>query len=219
MSKKTVKFSWPVFIIELLAVIAMLVTAYILWDKLPEMMPSHWNIEGEVDSYMDKSTWIWIFPGITLLIALMFPFLSRIDPKKEKYPAFRRPWLILQMVFVGFFSYIYFVSLYLTLNPEVSITGFIFGGIGVMFIFIGNYLGKVRQNWFMGIRTPWTLDNEEVWNKTQRLAGWLFLLAGLVIFAEAFIQWQVVWVMGIMIGIAAIVPIVYSYFLHRKLVK
>lgn len=182
-------------------------------------MPSHWNIEGDVDSYLPKGTWIWIFPGITMLLVLMFPFFSRIDPKKEKYELFRRPWLILQMVFVGFFAYLYFVSLYLTLNPSVPITGFIFGGIGVMFVLIGNYLGKVRQNWFLGIRTPWTLDNEKVWNKTQRLAGWLFLIAGLVVFAEAFIQWQIAWMMGVCTAVVVIVPVVYSYFLHRKLVK
>ena len=217
--KKVVKISWPIFIIQICIVASMLIVGFLLWDSLPEMMPSHWNIEGEIDAYLEKSTWIWIFPGITLLLTLMFPFLSRIDPKKEKYSLFRRPWLILQMVFVGFFAYLYFVSLYLTLNPSVPITGFVFGGIGVMFVLIGNYLGKVRQNWFMGIRTPWTLDNEEVWNKTQRLGGWMFLIAGLVIFAEAFIQWQIAWVMGISIGIAAVVPIVYSYFLHRKLTK
>ncbi|MFC1599857.1 SdpI family protein [Patescibacteria group bacterium] len=219
MNKKVVKISWPIFILQLCIVASMLIVGFLLWDQLPEMMPSHWNINGEIDSYMDKTTWIWIFPGITMLMVLMFPFLSRIDPKKEKYELFRRPWLILQMVFVGFFAYIYFVSLYLTLNPSVPITGFIFGGMGVMFVLIGNYLGKVRQNWFMGIRTPWTLDNEEVWNKTQRLAGWLFLTAGLVVFAEAFIQWQVAWVMGVVIGIAVVVPVVYSYFLHRKLTK
>jgi len=215
--KKAVKISWPIFIIELLIVASMLIVAGLLWDQLPEIMPSHWNIEGEVDAYMDKTTWIWIFPGITLFIALMFPFFSRIDPKKEKYELFRRPWLIFQMMFVGFFAYLYFVSLYLTLNPEVSITGFVFGGIGVLFVLIGNYLGKVRQNWFLGIRTPWTLDNEEVWNKTQRLAGWIFLIAGLVIFAEAFIQWQIAWVLGICVVVAVIVPVVYSYLLHRKL--
>jgi uncharacterized membrane protein len=217
--KKVVKISWPIFGIQLCIVASMLIAGFLLWDSLPEMMPSHWNLEGEIDAYMEKSTWIWIFPGITLLLVLMFPFFSRIDPKKEKYELFRRPWLILQMVFVGFFAYLYFVSLYLTLNPEISITGFVFGGMGVMFILIGNYLGKVRQNWFLGIRTPWTLDNEEVWNKTQRLAGWLFLIAGLVVFAEAFIQWQIAWVMGVVIAVAVIVPVVYSYLLHRKIVK
>lgn len=217
--KKVVKISWPIFIAQICTVAAMLIIGLLLWDKLPDMMPSHWNINGEVDSYLPKGTWIFIFPGITLLLVLMFPFFSRIDPKKEKYELFRRPWLILQMVFVGFFAYLYFVTLYIALNPDVPVVGFVFGGIGVMFILIGNYLGKVRQNWFLGIRTPWTLDNEEVWNKTQRLGGWLFLIAGLAIFADAFIQWQLAWVMGITTGIAVVVPIVYSYFIHRKLTK
>ncbi len=217
--KKVVKFSWPIFITQICIVISMLVVALILWPRLPEMMPSHWNVNGEIDSYMNKTTWVWLFPGITFLLALMFPFLSRIDPKKEKYTLFRRPWLILQMVFVVFFAYMYFISLYISLHPEVLITPFIIGGLGVMFTLIGNYLGKVRQNWFIGIRTPWTLDNEEVWNKTQRLGGLLFTISGLIIFAEAFIGWLLPWVVGISIAIAAIVPIVYSYFLYRTLKK
>jgi len=217
--KKGYKISWPIFAIQLCIVTAMLITGLLLWDKLPDQIPSHWNIEGEVDSYMDKEVWIWLFPGITLLLSLMFPFFSKIDPKKEKYVTFRRPWLILQMVFVGFFAYLYFISLYLTLNPTVSITPFIFGGIGVLLILIGNYLGKIRQNWFLGIRTPWTLDNEEVWNKTQRVGGWSFLIAGLVIFTEAFMLWNVAWVMGIAVAVAILTPVIYSYVLHKKLTK
>ena len=164
MKKKSMKFSLPVFMLQLAIVLSMIVVAWIFFKDLPDQMPSHWNIQGEVDSYMDKGLFIYLFPGIALLIAFLFPVLSKIDPKKEKYVLFRRAWLIIQTFIVLFFAYLYFVTIYLALNPEVSITPFIFVGIGVLFVVIGNYLGKVRQNYFMGIRTPWTLDNEKVWN-------------------------------------------------------
>ncbi|MFC1655988.1 SdpI family protein [Patescibacteria group bacterium] len=219
MKKKSMKFSSPVFILQLLIVAAMLGTGWYLFDQLPDQMPTHWNIEGQVDAYMPKGSAILLFPGITLAVTLLFPLLSMIDPRKEKYVLFRRPWLILQIVIVLFFAYMYFVSVYLALNPEILITPFILGGIGVLFIIIGNYLGKVRQNYFVGIKTPWTLNSEEVWNKTQRVGGWAFMFAGIVILINGFVKWQLVPVMIAVIAIAAIGPIVYSYILYRKLKK
>lgn len=216
--KKTKKaFSLPLFVFQLSVVAAMLVAGLILFDALPDQLPSHWNVAGEVDAYVDKGLGIYLFPGITLAVVLLFPILSKIDPRKNKYKAFSRPWHILQTAIVLFFAYMYFVTLYLTFHPEASITQFIFVGIGVLFIIIGNYLGKVRQNYFVGIKTPWTLDNEEVWNKTQRVGGWSFLLAGLIILINGFVQWQLVATMGVAIGIAAIFPIVYSYVLYKRL--
>ena len=219
MKEKHMKFSSPVFLLQILIVIGMFATGWLLFDQLPEQMPTHWNIAGEVDGYMPKGTAIILFPAITLGIAILFPILSMIDPRKEKYTLFRRPWLILQTVIVIFFAYLYFVSIYLAFNPAVSITPFIFVGIGVLFIVIGNYLGKVRQNYFVGIKTPWTLHSEEVWNKTHRLGSWAFLIAGILILVNGFIQWQLVPVMVAAIIIAAVVPIVYSYILYRKLKK
>lgn len=210
-------FSVPVLVSQLIIVAAMLAAGLFLYDSLPDQLPSHWNIAGEVDAYVSKDLGIYLFPGITLAIALLFPILSSIDPRKKKYKAFQRPWHILQMAFVVFFAYMYFVTLYLTFHPEVSIVQFIFAGIGVLFIVIGNYLGKVRQNYFVGIKTPWTLDNEEVWNKTQRMGGWAFLFAGLIILINAFVQWQLVGSMVVAIVIAAVWPIVYSYILYKRL--
>jgi immunity protein, SdpI family len=217
MKKSKTTFSVPVLVSQLLIVAAMLVTGLILFDSLPDQLPSHWNIAGEVDAYVDKGLGIYLFPGITLAIALLFPILSSIDPRKKKYKAFQRPWHILQMAIVLFFAYIYFVTLYLAFHPEVSIVQFIFAGMGILFIVIGNYLGKVRQNYFVGIKTPWTLDNEEVWNKTQRVGGWSFLIAGLIILINGFVQWQLVASMIVAVSIAAILPIVYSYVLHKRL--
>ena len=118
-----------------------------------------------------------------------------------------------------FFAYLYFVTLYLALNLGKAIEPFIFGGIGVLFILIGNYLGKIRQNYFIGIKTPWTLNNEEVWNKTQRVGGWSFVISGLIIFAEVFLKWQVLPVMIFAVVFASLTPVIYSYVIYRKIDK
>ncbi len=219
MSDERKSFSIPVFVFQLCIVFAMLIVGLVLHDSLPDQIPSHWNIAGEVDAYVNKDLGIYLFPGIALAVVLLFPILSKIDPRNKKYGAFRRPWHIIQMAIVLFFAYMYFVSLYITFNPEVSISKFILVGIGVLFLVMGNYLGKVRQNYFVGIKTPWTLDNEEVWNKTHRMAGWAFLFSGLVILIDGFVQWELVPVMSFAILVAVVWPILYSYILYRRFKK
>ena len=185
-------------------------------DKMPDQVPIHWNVHGEVDGYMSKPWGIYLFLLITLAIAMLFPILSRIDPKKGNYALFRKSWIAIQTVIVVFFAYLYFVSLLVSLKPEYQIIPFVMTGIGVLFMLIGNYLGKVRQNYFVGIRTPWTLANEDVWNKTHRFGGWMFVLAGIMLLFNALFQFHVVAVTVIAIVMAAIVPLVYSYLIFPK---
>jgi len=210
--------SWP-FFFQLAIVAAMYLIGFILLNDLPAQMPMHWNIAGEVDNYIDKNLAIIIFPSITLAITLMFPLLSRIDPRRENYALFKKSWIILQSVIVLFMAYMYFVTLYLTFNPDLSIIPFIFTGIGILFMVIGNYLSKIRQNYFVGIKTPWTLDNEEVWNRTHRLGAWLFFIAGFVTVIEGIVQWYVFPVFITCILIASLVPIIYSYIIFKKFEK
>lgn len=210
------KFFSGVFVVQLSVAVIMFIVGALLYNNLPEMVPSHWGVSGEIDSYMPKLTHLILFPSITLVLALLFPFLSRIDPRKDKYVLFKKPWIVIQMSIVVFFAYLYFITLYMAFYPSTSIIPFIYGGIGVLFVLLGNYLGKIRQNYFVGIKTPWTLDNEEVWNKTNRFGGWMFLIAGLIIFAEAFIQWNHVAVFIISAAAAALMPIVYSYIIFKK---
>lgn len=208
-----------IFWLHALIVIVMYVVGWFLFERLPAEIPSHWNAAGEVDSYMQKKKFIVFLPSITFFVIILFPILSKIDPRKKNYKFFKRSWLILQTGIVMFFAYLYFVNLYLALNPGKSIEPFMFGGIGVLFILIGNYLGKIRQNYFIGIKTPWTLNNEEVWNKTQRVGGWSFVISGLIIFAEVFLKWQVLPVMIFAVVFASLTPVIYSYFIYRKIEK
>jgi uncharacterized membrane protein len=166
----------------------MFFTGWYLLDILPEEFPMHWNYRGEVDRYMAKEKGIYILPFLTLGLTLFFPLLQKIDPRKEKYQQFRKPWEIFQLLFVVFFAYIYFISLYIALHPDLSMNTFMLSGIGVLFIVLGNYMGKIRQNYFVGIKTPWTLHNEMIWNKTHRLGAWCFVLGGFVFLAEAYYQ-------------------------------
>lgn len=193
--------------------------SYVFYSSLPSQLPMHWNIQGQVDSYMPKNIGVWITPLLTLSIWGLFQILPSFDPKKEKYKLFNKEWLIIQTTFVGFFVYTHFLVFYISLNPKTEMMLFMFAGLGTMFILLGNYLSKIRQNYFIGVKTPWTLTNEDNWNKTHRFASWCFVIAGIITLIEAAFPWNAPYlVLGSLI-LAGILPIVYSYLLFKKIIN
>lgn len=102
-------------------------------------------------------------------MVILFQFLPKMDPKRENYPKFEKTWEIFQFSLLIFFAYAYFITIFAALDPSLNVNKSIMLGIGALFVIIGNYMGKIRKNYFIGFRLPWTLDNEEAWNKTHRL--------------------------------------------------
>lgn len=189
------------------------------YNALPDQIPVHWSYAGEIDAYGSKTTHIILIPAIVLAMMLLFIFLPKLDPKRDKYVQFADIYEIIQLAIVGFMVYIYFITILAGLNPLLDVSFYILMGMGVMFVLMGNFMGKVRQNYFVGIKTPWTLDNEEVWNKTHRLGGWCFVAAGLLMMVQAFTGTVGWWLFAVAMTICLVVPIGYSYWLHRKLRK
>ncbi len=189
----------------------------LLYGTLPDMLPSHWNFEGVADSFQPKNYGTWFIPGITLLMAILFPILKKIDPKRENYEAFAHAWDVLQLCIIGFMGYVYAIQLYIALHPDLSaqVGRMVVFGIGILFIILGNYMGKIRQNFFIGLRTPWTLSDPEVWQKSQRFAGWMFVMGGILIVMESILWLMEGFALFAIILLVAIVPIIYSYLLYR----
>jgi uncharacterized membrane protein len=205
-------------IIRVVLVIGMFITGAILYKYMPETVPTHWNYEGVVDGYSGKTFGTFMTPGIALLMLIFFPLLSKIDPKKENYESFKSTWAAIQTSLICVFAYIYALQLYFTFTPENS---YMMGrmmvfGMGILFVFMGNLLGKVRQNYFIGIKTPWTLNDPEVWQKSQRFGGYMMVLGGIAFLIEALIWQYLLAFLIIFITLVAIVPIVYSYVISRK---
>lgn len=199
----------------LLAILAIGMTLA-FYPRLPEIVPTHWNIEGNIDAYAPKAWGAWFAPVLALFMALGFKVIPSLDPFKEKYKLFMREWQIIQVALIGFFVYLQGVIIYLSLYPEQDIRPFMFVGLGVLFIMLGNYLSKVRQNWFLGIKTPWTLASEENWNKTHRLASWWFVGAGVVTLLSALTGWGTGRVIFGVIMVAAMMPVLYSLLVFKK---
>ena len=207
--------------LPLLLIVAMpfIYLAYV-WADLPNKVPLHWNIKGEIDRWGDKQELILIPFLLPLLTYVIFLFVPIIDPKKQlekmgsKYYNFK----FILILFVSLLSiFIIYIAKEQTFNNSI----FIFIAIGFLFTIIGNFLKTIRPNYFIGIRTPWTLENEEVWKHTHIMAGKLWFVGGLSIVFFSIILNQIIAskVFVFVLSLLVIIPILYSYFKFKKITR
>lgn len=184
----------------------------IYYNELPEQMAIHFNNAGEADNYMNKNFVIFGLPTLLAVLNLYNQFRLVTDPKKTNYSKVLlglSQWLI-PVISVGAMSYTILVGLGKGFN--ISNVGAIITGI--LIIILGNYLPKCRFNYTMGIKLPWTLNSEENWNKTHRLAGFIWVVGGLIILLSAL--WKAEYVVLAVIGTIVLIPLVYSFLLYRR---
>jgi uncharacterized membrane protein len=195
--------------------IAAVTTAY-LYPSLPEQIPTHWNVEGKVDDYTAKPWGVIIFPLMAVLVFVIMKVIPVISPKGFRTDQFTGVLNILMVALVGFMSGVTLLVLLEASGRNVHINEMMSAGVGLLFIVIGNYLGKLRKNFFLGIRTPWTLASDEVWSRTHRFGGWIFVLIGFFLFLQAFVRFPKQWLIGAIV-VVALLPVIYSYVLYRKI--
>lgn len=189
--------------------------AYI-WNELPKEVPMHWNASGEIDRWGDKSELfmiLFMLTGITYFVFLIIPY---IDPK-QKLQNMGNKLNNLRLILGLFMSALAIYILY-SVQQKTSNPVLIFPLIGLLFAFLGNYFKTIKPNYFIGIRTPWTLENEEVWKKTHLIGGKLWFVGGLLM-ALTFVlpnEIQLYTFLGIT-AVISIVPIVYSYLEFKKI--
>ena len=203
-------------IISLLFVFSAIAVAAILYPSLPEQIPTHWNAQGEVDGYMKKPGGVIIMPAMAVFTLVIMKLIPVISPKGFRIDKFSDVFGVLQVTLVGFMSIVAILVLMEARGLDVRINEMIIAGTGLLFVIIGNYLGRVRKNFFIGIRTPWTLASDEVWNRTHRIGGRLFILSGVIIWIGAILRLPLTWTVGVAVGLV-LIPVVYSYFLYRKI--
>lgn len=200
----------------LLLVVGAFALVGLKYPGLPDPMPTHWNAAGHADGWMPKSWGAFLVPIVMAVIWLSFLALPKISPRGFEMEPFLRAWGILKVTMLALVFFIGVLALNAaTTGGELSPKA-VFVSIGVLFVVIGNLLGKVTRNFFVGIRTPWTLANEEVWYRTHRLGGKLFVLAGIFVVAMA-LAGASVWPIFVSIAVAGIVPVIYSYVIYRRL--
>lgn len=189
----------------------------IIWNKLPQKVPVHWNIRGEVDRYGEKTEMILIPVLLPLLVSLIFLVVPKIDPK-NKLNKMGNKLNSLKFVLTTLMSGLALFLIFSAQHQNFTNPNLIFVFVGLMYLVFGNYFKTIKANYFIGIRTPWTLESETVWRETHRLAGKLWLAGGLLVIISAlFLDDKMnVLTFFIITGIITLVPAVYSYFIFKK---
>ena len=179
-----------IFIMWFLALLPLVMVA-LCWPHLPEQVPTHWSTSGVV-TYSSPAM-LWLLAGASPLLALLFQFLPRFDPKRENYEKFQGRYDFFGPLVPLILLLAMAVTLCETFYPgRIDVGTVICLAVGVILAVAGNMMGKIKTNWFMGIRTPWALNDPDVWNKSQRLGGRVFFLSGLALILLTFLASEAV---------------------------
>ena len=208
MIKKNLKVLILTTVVMLLPILA----GIILWNQLPEQMPTHWNAAGEIDGWSSKPFAVFVLPLIMVAAQWLCMLGTAADPKRNNHS---EKVLHLVLWIIPALSVVLHAVTYATaLGHAVPMEVVMPILIGLIFTIIGNYMPKCKQNYTIGIKIPWTLDNEENWNRTHRFAGWLWTFCGVAIMFTGFLGGF--WVFLPITLLMVLAPIIYSYILHQK---
>ena len=205
------------------AIIAGLIFTFIItiaiYPTAPDRVVSHWNTAGQADGYMSTFWGLFLIPLIMVGFVALFAILPRIDPYKKNYEKFRDYYegfiLLFVLLHAGNPGPDYSLEHRVLISPNLTFPFL----IGILFIYIGFLLGHAEQNWFVGIRTPWTLSSETVWKKTHEIGGKLFKIAGIISFIGVLAGEYAMWFILVPILAVAVYTVAYSYFEYQKELK
>jgi uncharacterized membrane protein len=202
------------------AIVAALLIIFVLtiamYPAVPDRVVSHWNAAGQADGYMSKLWGLGLIPLIMTGFVALLAVLPRIDPYKKNYEKFGDYYEGFILLFVLFMLAIQVQIILWSTGYQISPNLTFPILIGILFIYIGFLLGHAEQNWFVGIRTPWTLSSETVWKKTHEIGGKLFKIAGVIAFAGVLAGEYAMWFILVPALAVAVFTVAYSYFEFQK---
>lgn len=197
-------------------VVAAFIVGMVFYPMMPERMASHWGTTGEVNGYMSRFWGVYLMPIISLVMFIILLLVPRVDPKKENIEKFRAHFDDFILVIFLFFFYVYGLTLWWNLGGRFDMGRFMVPAFAVLFYYAGVLISKAKMNFTIGIRTPWTLSSESVWNKTHVLGGKLFKAVGILSLIGLFSSALAIWIILVGVLCAAFIPMVYSYVLYRR---
>lgn len=204
-------------IISLVLIVAATLAGLLLWNQFPEQMASHWDANDQVDGYMSRFWGVFLMPIVTLGMLALFLVIPGIDPLKANIAQFRETFNLFITFIVGFMLYVHALTLLWNLGyTSLGIGQSMLPAMGLLFILIGSLLRKAKRNFFIGIRTPWTLSSDTVWDKTHQLGAVLFTASGVLAVIGGFIGGVTAfWMLFIPLIGSALFLVMYSYVLYR----
>ncbi|RDS85571.1 SdpI family protein [Dyella psychrodurans] len=207
----------PVRSLFLSVLFLLILLAAFLWlyPQMPALVPVHWNVHGQINGYATPIKAVATPMVIIAILALLTIALPAISPRGFEITPFMSVFVVVMLAVQAF---VLITALGVLLNAAGHPAGkFVIRmlPVGVLLMIMGNYMGKLRKNFFVGIRTPWTLASDEVWERTHRVGGWLFMLAGVVVIVVNLVNASLAFSVGVILA-AALIPAVYSYFVYRR---
>jgi immunity protein, SdpI family len=197
-------------------ILATLIGTLVAYPSLPSIVPLHWDAQGHINGWGPKWSLLLYGPGMMTFIVLMFAALPWLSPRKFEVDSFRTTYLYIMIVIVAMLAYCQVLILVTALGVVLDVSRAIEGGVFLLIALLGNVMGKVRRNFYVGIRTPWTIANEQVWNATHRFAAKTFFAGGLLGLIAVILR-APFWLPVTAILVAALVPVVYSLMFYKQL--
>jgi uncharacterized membrane protein len=198
-------------------VILSFVAVAAFYDRLPAVIATHWDSRGVANGFMPKAVGSLVLPMSTAFVYVLYLVIPRISPRGFGIARFQAAYDAIHLALMALLFTCGTVMLLIGAGIPVPVGRVVPTGVGVLFLILGNFMGKLTKNFFVGIRTPWTLANDEVWLRTHRLAGKLFAVAGLGIAISGLVGTPSTIPILVGVAVAAGIPVVYSYVLYRKL--
>jgi len=203
-------------IIILVLILATFASPIFFYPSLPDSMATHWNLAGQANDYMPKSIGAFLIPFVSIFLLGLFLLVPKIDPLKKNVEKFRNFFDGFIIVLTLFMLYIQSLMLLWNLNFQFNMSTAIIPAMGILFFYIGILLEHSKRNWFIGIRTPWTLSSDKVWEKTNKTGGLLFKICGALTILSLFIQEYALLRAIIPLIVVSLGLVVYSYWEFRK---
>src|SRR5215469_14954300 len=208
----------PVTLFALLIIVVQILISLVTYPFLPDIVPTHWNVAGQVDAYAPKWVNAVLFPAVSLDMYVLVRLLVAIGPRLGSQGRWANQGIV-NLILVGVLLFMLVLQLTATaiaLGMPVDISFVMNLSLSVLLIFVGNYMGKLRRNFWAGIRTPWTIVSEVSWERTHRLGGWLFVVGGLLGVIMSFVPPLRYWGIMTILVLVIVILVVYSYVVYQR---
>jgi len=203
-------------IVTILIILFSFAIGICLYPKMPIDMASHWNAQGQVDGYVSKFWGLFLLPIISLGLFFLFILIPKIDPLKANIEKFRKYFDGFVVLIILFLFYLYLLTIFWNFGVQFSMNQVLPPAFGILFFYCGILIEKAKRNWFIGIRTPWTLSNDKVWERTHKIGGKLFKVVGIIAFLGIIFPNYAFFLILFPVIAVSIFTVIYSYLEYRK---
>jgi uncharacterized membrane protein len=203
-------------VVTLGLVLISLASGVLLYPIMPDRVASHWNMNGEADGYGSKAAGVFILPALSALLLFFFLIIPKIDPLGKNIESFREYYDGFILSFIAFMSYLYLLTVLWNTCCKFNMSQALSPAFGILFYYLGIMTENAKRNWFIGIRTPWTLSSDVVWDKTHRIGGKLFKVAGVIALLGALVPQYAILLMLVPVLFVAAYTVIYSYAEYAK---